>query len=78
MLHALYTVLFFLYRNQQHSYYEIVEELSRTCDELDSTLKNMEFFNNRNARVAEMMIEVDQINSRHRQKSNCSRSRLSV
>lgn len=46
-----------------------VKELSQTCDELSSQLKNMSFYNIRNSRVAEMINEIDQMSKQHEEKS---------
>lgn len=47
----------------------IVEELSQTCDEISSHLHNMVFFNNRNKRVAEMVIEINQSSKQFEERS---------
>lgn len=45
-----------------------VEDLSQNCDELNSQLKNMAFFNLRNLRAAEMMHDIDEKSKQHEEK----------
>jgi len=57
------------YRDQNQNYRSIVRELTLACDELSAQINLMLFFNNRDLRVAEMVIEITDSSKQLQEKS---------
>jgi len=58
------------YRDQKLKYNLLIEELSKTFEELKFQLNEMIFLNNRNTRVAEMMFEISESSKKLKEKGN--------